>query len=330
MQIYLKGYYGYQNFWDELLLFWVIEEIFSRYEVSELIIEVGDSSRIKDWIHKNKSFLQGYYLSRNITIPREKINFFSPEEYFGKPQNGLLKHIPTKWRSYLNILFGKHPFKQAFKIFGGGEVIDESRPFPHNWRNIILLYTKTIFSWKFSLWWGLWSQKYLSTKILTKILVSFASQLILREKNSVKISNKILDKKHNKVSDFHDFSLNLLKYRSSQNKKEEKSDIILVNLAPNLDKQKRNIIKNTIKNEKIIYFPCDLNFDTTITIKETDESSMSLFLRSHHNLEEIFHLFHNSKKGIWSRLHFLYCLKHLNTKYEALSSNNKLIYNLNN
>ena len=40
MRIYLKGYYGYKNFGDELLLFGVIEEIFSRYKVEELIIEV--------------------------------------------------------------------------------------------------------------------------------------------------------------------------------------------------------------------------------------------------------------------------------------------------
>ena len=48
MRIYLKGYYGYKNFGDELLLFGVIEEIFSRYKVEELIIEVGNTDRMKE------------------------------------------------------------------------------------------------------------------------------------------------------------------------------------------------------------------------------------------------------------------------------------------
>ena len=39
MKIYLKGYYGYKNFGDELLLFGVIKEIFSRYSVEHLVID---------------------------------------------------------------------------------------------------------------------------------------------------------------------------------------------------------------------------------------------------------------------------------------------------
>ena len=58
MRIYLKGYYGYKNFGDELLLFGVIEEIFSRYKVEELIIEVGNTDRMKERQKKNQNFLE--------------------------------------------------------------------------------------------------------------------------------------------------------------------------------------------------------------------------------------------------------------------------------
>jgi hypothetical protein len=61
MKIYLKGYYGYKNFGDELLLFGVIKEIFSRYAVENLIIEVGNHLRIKKWIEKNKKFITARY-----------------------------------------------------------------------------------------------------------------------------------------------------------------------------------------------------------------------------------------------------------------------------
>lgn len=61
MKIYLKGYYGYKNFGDELLLFGVIKEIFSRYAVEHLVIEVGNHLRIKKWIERNIKFITARY-----------------------------------------------------------------------------------------------------------------------------------------------------------------------------------------------------------------------------------------------------------------------------
>jgi len=61
MKIYLKGYYGYKNFGDELLLFGVIKEIFSRYAVEHLVIEVGNHLRIKKWIERNIKFITDRY-----------------------------------------------------------------------------------------------------------------------------------------------------------------------------------------------------------------------------------------------------------------------------
>ena len=61
MKIYLKGYYGYKNFGDELLLFGVIKEIFFRYAAEPLVLEVGNHLRIKKWIERNKKFITARY-----------------------------------------------------------------------------------------------------------------------------------------------------------------------------------------------------------------------------------------------------------------------------
>jgi hypothetical protein len=61
MKIYLKGYYGYKNFGDELLLFGVIKEIFSRYTVGHLVIEVGNLLWIEKRIERNKKFITTRY-----------------------------------------------------------------------------------------------------------------------------------------------------------------------------------------------------------------------------------------------------------------------------
>ena len=82
MRIYLKGYYGYKNFGDELLLFGVIEEIFSRYKVEELIIEVGNTDRMQERQKKNQNFLNDFYSTRGVWIDREKIR--SEERRVGK------------------------------------------------------------------------------------------------------------------------------------------------------------------------------------------------------------------------------------------------------
>jgi hypothetical protein len=61
MKIYLKGYYGYKNFGDELLLFGVIKEIFSRYPIEHLLIEVGNRLWIEKRIERNKKFITTRY-----------------------------------------------------------------------------------------------------------------------------------------------------------------------------------------------------------------------------------------------------------------------------
>lgn len=55
---YLKCYYGYKNFGDELLVFGVINRIFSTYPtIQKLYIEVGDKERFDSRMDKNSHYL---------------------------------------------------------------------------------------------------------------------------------------------------------------------------------------------------------------------------------------------------------------------------------
>jgi hypothetical protein len=53
MEGYLRGYYGYRNFGDELLFFGVAKRLFAKYPLTKLFIEVGDKSWMEDRIWEN-------------------------------------------------------------------------------------------------------------------------------------------------------------------------------------------------------------------------------------------------------------------------------------
>lgn len=55
---YLKCYYGYKNFGDEILVFGVINRIFQTYPtIEKLYIEVGNKERFDTRIDKNSHYL---------------------------------------------------------------------------------------------------------------------------------------------------------------------------------------------------------------------------------------------------------------------------------
>lgn len=55
---FLKCYYGYKNFGDEILAFGVINWIFANYpSLQKLYIEVGDKSRFDHWLAQNSHYL---------------------------------------------------------------------------------------------------------------------------------------------------------------------------------------------------------------------------------------------------------------------------------
>jgi polysaccharide pyruvyl transferase WcaK-like protein len=65
MEAYLRGYYGYRNFGDELLFFGVVKELFTRYSITKLFVEVGDKHRMEDRIREN---YQGLLTEKQLTM----------------------------------------------------------------------------------------------------------------------------------------------------------------------------------------------------------------------------------------------------------------------
>jgi hypothetical protein len=65
MEAYLRGYYGYRNFGDELLFFGVVKQLFARYSITKLFVEVGDKHWMEDRIREN---YQGLLTEKQLTM----------------------------------------------------------------------------------------------------------------------------------------------------------------------------------------------------------------------------------------------------------------------
>jgi hypothetical protein len=67
MEGYLRGYYGYKNFGDELLFFGVVKQLSIKYPLTKLFVEVGDVAWMEDWVWEN---YQGILTEQQLKIIR--------------------------------------------------------------------------------------------------------------------------------------------------------------------------------------------------------------------------------------------------------------------
>lgn len=306
MEVFLKWYYGYKNFGDELLFFGLANWIAANFDISNLVVEAGDQIWLEDWIKDNKIYL-GPVLDKIEVVP--------------------INPYKMRYLSHAMNLLWLWKYKNFFKFFGWWEVLDDCRKFPHDGRNIALLYNRTIRKKNFILLWWIWSIKKTFTKYLYNFVIPKAQSIVCREKVSYNTS-----KSYNKKSVlYEDFSYNILKKFETdflhQNKWDSK--YILINITPksfdpvSLDKIKK--FCDTYPNHKKIFFPCDISDDMQYFIQlKKHIQDLDIYNWTKHNLTETLELFYNSDGGIWARLHFLYPLKIFKKNYQALVYEEKI------
>jgi polysaccharide pyruvyl transferase WcaK-like protein len=168
MHILVKGYYGYKNLGDELILFSVLNRIEETLKPDQISLISGNPEWLETRLMNHKEFFPP--LLKKLT--------FLPQ--------------PNKWEYLKQVLgFGK---KYDFYVFGGGQVIDEERKFPHNGRNLPLLYRGAINKGNFALIGGIGTQNKDGTALLQKMLLEKATIVILRDSFSEGLSEKLLKK----------------------------------------------------------------------------------------------------------------------------------------
>ena len=302
MKFYIKWFYGYKNFWDEVIFFWLLNYLQQKYNPDNFTIEVWDSTWMQQWVQQNLKFLDSGIL--------DKIDLVENIE------------ISRRFRQFQSFLW-IDKYRDFFKIFGGWEVLDESRKFPHDGWNFLILNNRCIKKWNFILAGWIGTDKYPRTRLLSQKLLPKAKAVICRESVSFDRAKKYRAK--NAIL-FEDFSKKI--FEASHTTKKDK--VLLINLSPRYDLEKNikkihNFVQRYGDGYKKIYFPADINFDKQLFYKlRTVIPDIQIYDWTKHDLQDTIDLFQTCEWGIGSRLHFLYPLKLFSKDFECLADSDKV------
>ncbi|HMS91249.1 MAG TPA: polysaccharide pyruvyl transferase family protein, partial [Candidatus Absconditabacterales bacterium] len=171
MEGYLRGYYGYKNFGDELLFFGVVKRLSVKYPLTKLFVEVGNVSWMEDRVREN---YQGFLTEKQL----KSIKFINAKQHKYK----IITHL-------INLL-GRGKYKKVFKFFGGGEVLSDERDFPHDGRNIPLLFNYSVRHKQFVLLGGIGKIRKSWTETLYRYLLPKAEMIVVRDRESYAIATQ--------------------------------------------------------------------------------------------------------------------------------------------
>lgn len=312
MDGYLRWYYGYKNFGDELLFFWIIKWIFTNYSLDTLFVEVED----KQWMH--------HRIQKNENLKIEDAQW---NDLLHKIQIVENKQHKYKLTTHIINFLWRGKYRKLFKFFGGGEVLTDERKFPHDGRNIPLLFSRSVRKGQFVLLWWVTTPHKRRTRLLYKILFRKAQKIVIRDKISLQNVELFQSKKTkaDRVSLHQDFAIDIINQSFLQwiSQTAQPAKCILINInhkectAENREKIK--IFCRQYPLHQKIFFPCDMYDDAKqYKIIKQDIPELIYYNWTEHNLDQILNMFAICDGGIWCRLHFLLPLKLYRKTFEAI------------
>lgn len=243
---FLKCYYGYKNRWDELLLFGVIQYLFTHFAINDIIIETWDIDRLTTWINRHEELIPDWC---HIQCVRPwTIKDGEKQRYVFGGGEVFTDHVK---RSETQLSF---PLKQIASL--------ASRWFSRAGRNYILKYPRACFSWRFILLWGIGKPTKKTSEWMYKHILPHIHAIVTREQKSFNVAQKYAP---SKTRLYHDFALDVIQQYTCKQQHQSDKQYIIINAQY---QQKREDIKHICKKIKetqqkkgtdyeIRYFPCE-------------------------------------------------------------------------
>ncbi len=294
-QGYLKCYYGYKNFGDEMLAFGVINRIFRSHPTIEtLYIEVGNKERFDSRLDKNS-----HYIDTDLC----KVETIQKNNYW---------RVLTKWLC--------NP--KALKFLGWGELFTEARGRFYGWWNYALLFWADFLRKNVIMLGGFWTPTTKRLRLLYKLTVNKCQQILVREQSSYEVIANYLTNKRVNLVKVDDFSTEVVKKWQSRQKDtkttKESQNIALINLTPyrqtETDIDAIRLSVHVWWHCLHVYFPCwqedvDILWQLKVIIP-----GITAYYRRLCDVDTILTYMSTVSTSVWSRLHFLYILHLLGVK----------------
>lgn len=151
---YIRWYYGYKNFGDELLLLGLMIYLHNTYNITSFVIHTKHQQRLKEfWCNHT---LEWYHLASSTRFPLV---------------------LP----------------KQSLLVLWWWEVLTDARPFPYNWRTTLFFHSIHCMTSPYLIVWWIGTIKKLWTSFLYKVLLWRAISVVVRDTHSYSIAKKYSD-----------------------------------------------------------------------------------------------------------------------------------------
>ena len=306
---YLKWYYGYKNFWDELLALWVICYLFDHYPLEILYIEVEDASRFQE------------RLDRHSVIMWDLLSKVKLVEKWHK--RDVIK--------YSILSPGIHKFLWWWEVFA------PARGWFHWWRNMLILYrldfcthNVTLLGW-ISKATNRWYQ------LLYSLTLPRCNTIILREKTSYEYVVNAFKLAKNTFL-YHDFWYDIINsQKTSQWVALTTSSIsclscpyMVVNCNPYIDMSILTdiVVKLTDRQSisTLVYFPWDkedILFYDHLSLS-LPRYTWTLFDWTKYDIWTAIALIRDASCAVWVRLHLLAMCQRIGIPYEYVIYQEKI------
>ena len=304
MIIYCRGYYGYKNLWDELLLFWVLDRIVKTFPTcTQIDIEADDIERLQTRLDRHPHYLD---------------------------------HLPTDDTSdkIITRAVAKDCFALNYDhiVIWGWEVLSDARPFPYNGRIHLIRFRKHIILWTFSVIGWVWTRKHRYSRPMFKILLAQAEQVVVRDNHSY--TNTLLYTKPQNVTLHTDFALQFFENQNCialNSVPKSLRSWFIINTNPYLwNDQVRATILNQFQRTKwlIPYFvPAEIwADDEAYESLKKDIPELQYYNWTEHSVEEIVSFLSTMHSGVATRLHIMLLLSELEVPYTPLVYQEKITH----
>ena len=204
--------------------------------------------------------------------------------------------------------YDKSLVNKKTKYFGGWEVFSERRWIHGGW-NYVIKYRKDVFAWRFVLLWGIESPKIRRQKVLYRVTMPRAIDVVTREETSFKTAWLY----GARITLYQDFAIEVIDKVLPLVTRSELKPYILVNLHKTIINEE-NIAK--VREFIRVNDGCDVYYvhawedDKQLSeIIQKIVPNVKIYDWTQHDIVQIVSFFKNAKAGIGARLHFLMLLK---------------------